>query len=114
MPEGKFQWDYSYFKWQDIPIRLSPEMLQIRNIGGRTWITGRTSILGDVSSKRPRNCTTRTGTGCRDRKETIARGKGKLPDRIYASIQPGIHGTEVSRIRTHTAHSPNATSTGTL
>ena len=36
----EFQWDYSYFKWQDIPVEVRREMARGSSIAGRTWIQG--------------------------------------------------------------------------
>ena len=52
MPErdngDEFQWDYSYFKWQDIPRDVRRQMVLDRSWAARTWINGKTTVQMDV------------------------------------------------------------------
>jgi hypothetical protein len=45
----EFQWDYSYFKWQDIPREVRRQMVLDASQFGRTWMHGRTWVVADVS-----------------------------------------------------------------
>jgi hypothetical protein len=45
----EFPWDYSYFKWQDIPAQVRREMVRNTSMFGRCWIWGRTRQVADVS-----------------------------------------------------------------
>ena len=41
----EFPWDYSYFKWQDIPREVRRQMVLDRSLEGRTWMCGAATIL---------------------------------------------------------------------
>jgi hypothetical protein len=43
-----FRWDYSYFKWQDIPVEVRREITLARSWAARTRVYGRTSYQMDV------------------------------------------------------------------
>jgi hypothetical protein len=61
-----FFWDYSYFKWQDIPVEVRREMVRDASTFGRTWITGRTSMVADVFKHDARKMYNENWDGCRD------------------------------------------------
>jgi hypothetical protein len=44
----EFQWDYSYFKWQDIPREVRRQMVLDASQFGRTWMAGRTYVVADI------------------------------------------------------------------
>jgi hypothetical protein len=66
MPEDKFEWDYSYFKWQDIPVEVRREWVKVRNVAARTWLRGKTTLLGDVSLRQAARLYRENWDGCRD------------------------------------------------
>jgi hypothetical protein len=83
--KAEFQWDYSYFKWQDIPAQVRRQMVLGRSAGGRTWIQGRTSVLMDVHNFEARKLYNQNWDGCRDlwkehyRQRKLSRGQPKDP-----------------------------------
>jgi hypothetical protein len=66
LQSAEFPWDYSYFKWQDIPAEVRREMVSTRSMFGRTWIYGRTSVLMDVFKREARELYNQNWDGCRD------------------------------------------------
>ena len=62
----EFQWDYSYFKWQNIPVAVRREMIRDTSMFGRTWIRGRNSVLIDVFKQEARRIYNHNWDGCRD------------------------------------------------
>jgi hypothetical protein len=62
----EFQWDYSYFKWQDIPVEVRREMVHDRSWAARTWVYGRTSYQMDVPFVAARELYNKNWDGCRD------------------------------------------------
>jgi hypothetical protein len=61
-----FQWDYSYFKWQDIPVEVRREITLARSWAARTWVYGRTSDQMDVPHAAARELYNANWDGCRD------------------------------------------------
>jgi hypothetical protein len=73
---NEFQWDYSYFKWQDIPRDVRRQMVLDRSLEGRTSMCGRTSDVMDVPKKGARQMYNHNWDGCRDLwKENYRRSK---------------------------------------
>jgi hypothetical protein len=62
----EFPWDYSYFKWQDIPAQVRREMVRNTSMFGRCWIWGRTRQVADVSKQAAREIYNENWNGCRD------------------------------------------------
>lgn len=62
----EFPWDYSYFKWQDMPVEVRRESIRESSCCGRTWIHGRTGFTMDVSKSAARVAYNRNEDGCRD------------------------------------------------
>ena len=62
----EFPWDYSCFKWQDMPVEVRRELIRESSMCGRTWIHGRTSVVADVSKREARQVYNRNEDGCRD------------------------------------------------
>jgi hypothetical protein len=72
----EFQWDYSYFKWQDIPRHVRRQMVLDASRFGRTWMHGRTWVVPDIFKSDARAMYNKNWDGCRDRwKESYRRGK---------------------------------------
>ena len=46
--DDEFQWDYSYFAWQNIPRHVRRQMVRAASQFGRTWIYGRTYVVADI------------------------------------------------------------------
>jgi hypothetical protein len=63
---NEFQWDYSYFKWQDIPGEERRQMVLDRSYAARTWINGKTTIQMDVPFAAARRLYNKNWDGCRD------------------------------------------------
>jgi hypothetical protein len=61
-----FPWDYSYFKWQDIPVEVRRQMIHGRSWAGRTWVYGRTAYQMDVPLAAARELYNANWDGCRD------------------------------------------------
>ena len=70
MPErdngDEFQWDYSYFKWQDIPREVRRQMVLDRSWAARSWINGKTNVQMDVPFAAARELYNKNWDGCRD------------------------------------------------
>jgi hypothetical protein len=45
---NEFPWDYSSFKWHDIPREVRSKMVLDASQCRRTWIASRNSLLADV------------------------------------------------------------------
>jgi|SRR6516165_671012 len=74
--DDEFQWDYSYFKWQDIPRQVRRQMVLDRSMEGRTWMRGRTWVVADVTNQGARAMYNNNWDGCRDLwKENYRRAK---------------------------------------
>jgi hypothetical protein len=72
----EFQWDYSYFKWQDIPRDVRRQMVLDRSLAGRTWMQGRTWVVANVTNQGARVMYNKNWDGCRDLwKENYRRSK---------------------------------------
>jgi hypothetical protein len=63
---AEFQWDYSYFKWQDIPREVRRQMVRDASEFGRTWMCGRTWVVEDVTIQGARAMYNQHWDGCRD------------------------------------------------
>jgi hypothetical protein len=86
--KAEFQWDYSYFKWQDIPAQVRREMVLARSAGWRTWILGRTSVLIDVHKFEARKIYHENWDGCRDLWKEHYRKRMSSPDQPAPSKDP--------------------------
>jgi hypothetical protein len=64
--DDQFQWDYSYFKWQDIPREVRRQMVLDRSLEGRTWMHGRTGVVADIFLCDARQMYNDNWDGCRD------------------------------------------------
>jgi hypothetical protein len=74
--DDEFQWDYSYFKWQDIPRQVRRQMVRDASEFGRTWMHGRTSVVADIFKCDARKMYNKNRDGCRDLwKENYRRSK---------------------------------------
>jgi hypothetical protein len=62
----EFQWDYSYFKWQDIPRKVRRQMVLDASKFGRTWMHGRTGVVADIFKCNARKMYRENWDGCRD------------------------------------------------
>ena len=62
----EFPWNYSYFKWQDMPIEVRRESVRESSRCGRTWVFGRTGFTMDVSKSEARQAYNRNQDSCRD------------------------------------------------
>jgi hypothetical protein len=62
----QFQWDYSYFKWQDIPREVRRQMVLDASQCGRTWMHGRTGVVADIFKCAARKMYNKNWDGCRD------------------------------------------------
>jgi hypothetical protein len=89
-----FQWDYSYFKWQDIPVEVRREITLARSWAARTWVYGRTAYQMDVPLAAARELYNENWDGCRDLWKEQYRYK-KHPDSAppprYAQTKFGAH-----------------------
>jgi hypothetical protein len=104
--KAEFQWDYSYFKCQDIPAQVRREMVLARSAGGRTWIFGRTRMLIDVHNCEARKIYNENWDGCRDlwkeryRQKKLSRSEPKDPRVVEfarSCRETGITGTTSPR-----------------
>ena len=57
----EFPWDYSYFKWQDMPVEVRRESIRESSLCGRTWITD-APVSRWMSAERGSRATTGTKT----------------------------------------------------
>jgi hypothetical protein len=64
--DDEFQWDYSYFKWQDIPREVRRQMGLDASQFGRTWMCGRTRVVADIFKCDARKMYNANWDGCRD------------------------------------------------
>ena len=71
----EFPWDYSYFKWQDIPREVRREMVLDRSWAARTWMYGRNSVLADIHLSGARQMYNKNWDGCRDLWKELYRAK---------------------------------------
>src|SRR4029077_15639390 len=62
----EFPWDYSYFKWQDIPREVRREMVIDASKFGRMWMLGQTSVVADIFKCDARKMYNKNWDGCRD------------------------------------------------
>jgi hypothetical protein len=62
----EFPWDYSYFKWRDIPREVRRQMILDASQFGRAWMHGRTWVVADVTKQRARAMYNNNWDGCRD------------------------------------------------
>jgi hypothetical protein len=62
----EFHWDYSYFKWQDIPRHVRRQMVLDASQFGRTWMHGRTHVVADIFKCGARKMYNANWDGCRD------------------------------------------------
>jgi hypothetical protein len=62
----EFQWDYSYFNWQDIPREVRSQMVRAASQFGRTWMHGRTWVVADIFKCDARKMYNKNWDGCRD------------------------------------------------
>ena len=83
----EFPWDYSYFKWQDMPVEVRRELIRESSHWGRTWIHGRTSVLMDVHKYQARRIYNENWDHCRDLWKENYRRK-KLFQDIDRPIKP--------------------------
>jgi hypothetical protein len=86
----EFQWDYSYFKWQDIPREVRREMVLARSWAARTWIYGKTAYQMDVPFAAARELYNKNWDGCRDLWKELYRAKKHLG----SAPQCAIHRTK--------------------
>jgi hypothetical protein len=86
----KFQWDYSYFKWQDIPSEVRRQMVLDRSWAARTWINGKTTVQMDVPFAAARELYNKNWDGCRDLWKAVYRARkhpGQAPPIQYSQTR---------------------------
>jgi hypothetical protein len=52
LQSDEFPWDYSYTPWHLWPRDVRREFTALRNVAARTWIHGKTTLLGDARPSR--------------------------------------------------------------
>ena len=89
-PADEFPWDYSYFKWLDIPREVRRQMVLDRSWAARTWINGRTTVQMDVPFAAARELYNKNWDGCRDLWKAIYRARkhpGQTPPIQYSQTR---------------------------